>query len=144
MLKIIQIIYIVLALLSLPVYAENKNHITSIIMDYPHGNTFLYVFSNGDNFLAYGTTMSSRKYVKDHTFNLDNLYQKLTPWLNENIPREQWPNPKSVAGMVTVSYQDKTEKDFLIFDAEELTDSIFLKAKKNLKPTKTERKHEKF
>ena len=54
------------------------------------------------------------------------------PYLHSNMPREEWPNPKSQAGMVTIRYINGKEEDYLIFDLLEHTKIIFDKAKQNV------------
>lgn len=121
---------IVIVLLNLTACGSNASPVEMIIMDYPHGETRLYVERNGQARLSYGPHPQFQE-VKTGTFKIDDLYQQLIPRLHDNVPREEWPDQKSVAGMVTITYQDKTEKDYLIFDAKEFAEDIFNKARKN-------------
>jgi hypothetical protein len=121
---------IIIATLSLTACADNTSSIEMIIMDYPHGETRLYVERNGQARLSYGSHPQFQV-VQAGTFKIDDLYQQLQPRLHDNVPREEWPDQKSVAGMITITYQDKTNKDYLIFDAKEFAEEIFNKARKN-------------
>ena len=121
---------IIMVSLSLTACSDNGRSIEMIIMDYPHGETGLYVERNGRTRLSYGPNPQFQA-VKTGTFKIDDLYQQLLPRLHDNVPREEWPDQKSVAGMVTIIYQDETKKDYLIFDATEFAKDIFNKARKN-------------
>ena len=72
------------------------------------------------------------KKIKDGVIDIDALYRQLEGRLHSNAPHENWPDPKSTAGMVTIQYKDKTEKGFLIFDEEEFAESLFSKVKDNI------------
>lgn len=109
---------------------ESSDSIESISMDFPHGETRLLVQRDGEAFLFYGALPSHQKIGKG-AFDLDELYKQLQSHLHENVPRENWPNPKSKAGMVTIRFKNKSQKDYLIFD-EDLAKIIFDKAKKNI------------
>ena len=127
------ICYFVLLLLSFLQAGCNKDNssIESIIMDYPHGETRLHVRRNGAALLFYGARPEHHK-VKNGTFDIDELYEQLKTRLHDNIPREEWPNPRSKAGMVTIDVASKAEKVYLIFDEEEFTEHIFYKARQNI------------
>jgi hypothetical protein len=109
---------------------ESSDSIESISMDFPHGETRLLVQRDGEAFLFYGALPSHQKIGKG-TFDLDKLYKQLKSHLHENVPREKWPNPKSKAGMVTIRFQNKSQKDYLIFD-EDLAKLILDKARQNI------------
>ena len=120
-----------MALLTLCVgWIESSDSIESISMDFPHGETRLLVQRNGEAFLFYGALPSYQK-IRKGTFDLDELYKQLKPHLHENVPRENWPDPKSKAGMVTIRFKNKSQRDYLIFD-EGLAKIIFDKAKGNI------------
>lgn len=104
--------------------------IESISLDFPHGETRLLVQRDGEAFLFYGALPAHQKIAKG-TFDIDELYKELQSRWHENVPRESWPDPKSKAGMVTIRFQDKSQKDYLIFD-EDLAKIIFEKAKENI------------
>ena len=116
--------------ISMTACSDNARSMEMIIMDYPHGDTRLHVERSGQTRLAYSSLPRFQE-VKANTFNLDDLYQQLSPRLHKNVPREEWPDPKSVAGMVTIVYKDKTEKVYLIFDAKEFAEEVFNKAREN-------------
>jgi hypothetical protein len=103
----------------------------SIIMDYPLGKTRLHVRRNGEAFLFYGALPQYQK-IKKGIFDIDELYKQLKTRLHDNVPREEWPNPQSKAGMVTINVAGKAEKNYLIFDEEEFAEHLFNKAGKNI------------
>ncbi len=110
---------------------EKTSSIKSISIDFPHGETRLLVRRNGEAFLLYGALPQHQK-VKNSTFDVDELYKQLQTRLHDNVPREKWPNPKSKAGMVTINFDNKVEKVYLIFDEAEFAERLFNKAKKNI------------
>ena len=111
-------------------WTESSDSIESISMDFPHGETRFLVQRNGEAFLFYGALPSPQK-ISTGTFDLDEVYMQLKSHLHENVPRENWPNPKSKAGMVTIRFKNKSQRDYLIFD-EGLAKIIFDKARKNI------------
>jgi len=100
-------------------------------MDYPHGENRIHVKSTGEAYLYYGAAPSA-KVIRKNTFSVDELYNIFKENLHPNMPREEWPDPKSQAGMVTIKYADGKEEDFLIFDMPQITGEIFDKAKENI------------
>ena len=110
---------------------EKASSIQSISIDFPHGETGLLVRRNGEALLFYCALPQHQK-VKNSTFDIDELYKQLQTRLHDNVPREEWPNPKSKAGMVTIDFDNKAKKDYLIFDEEEFAERLFNKAKKNI------------
>jgi hypothetical protein len=100
-----------------PGCAEGFGYVTSISIDFPHGETRLLIQRDGEALLFYGA-LPQHRIVKKGTFDVDEVYSRLQSRLHENVPREDWPDPKSKAGMVTISFADKTKKDYLIFDGE--------------------------
>jgi hypothetical protein len=111
-------------------WGEDTNSIESISIDFPHGETRLLVQRNGESFLFYGALPQYQK-IKNNTFDIDELYKQLQERLRDNVPREQWPNPKSRAGMVQIRFQDKHKRDYLIFDEDVFAERLFSKARKN-------------
>ena len=110
---------------------DNISSIESISIDFPHGETRLLVQKNGDAFLFYGALPQSQK-IKNSVFDIDELYTQLQPRLHDNVPREKWPNPTSKSGMVTITFDNNEQRDYLIFDEEEFADRLFNKAKNNI------------
>lgn len=110
---------------------EKTSSIERISIDFPHGETRLLVRRNGEALLFYGALAQHQK-IKNSTFDVDELYKQLQTRLHDNVPREEWPNPKSKAGMVTINFNNKAKKDYLIFDEEEFAERLFNKAKKNI------------
>jgi len=108
-----------------------QNSIDLFIMDYPHGEYRIHVKRTGEAYLYYGARASSQIIKKD-TFTADELYLIFKEHLHPNLPREEWPNPKSQSGMVTIRYSDGKQEDYLIFDMSEFTTKIFEKAKQNI------------
>jgi len=110
---------------------KNNSSIERIVIDYPHGETRLHIWRSGEALLFYGARPQHQE-IRSNTFDFEELYKQLKTRLHDNIPREEWPNPQSTAGMVTITLSDKSETDYLIFDEEELADRLFSKAKKNI------------
>jgi hypothetical protein len=100
-------------------------------MDYPHGEHRIHVMQTGEAYLYYGANPSA-KIIAQGIFSVDELYNTFKPYLHQNMPREEWPDPKSQAGMITARYMNGDEKDFLIFDLQKLTSKVFHKAEKNI------------
>lgn len=111
--------------------AVAQNKIDMFIMDYPHGEYRIHVKRTGDAYLYYGARATAQIIRKD-TFSVEGLNRIFKQHLHPNLPREQWPNPKSQAGMVTIRYTDGKEENYLIFDLQELTEEIFKEAKHNI------------
>ncbi len=99
-------------------------------MAYPEGATTLYVERSGQSRLTYGALPQFQQ-LKTGTFNIDDLYQHLLPRLHENTPKEEWPNPKSEAGTVTIIYSNDARKIYLLLDANKFTEELFSEARKN-------------
>ena len=108
----------------------NAASIKTISIDYPHGTDRLLVRANGEATLFYGALVG--KAVKPGTFTVDGLYNQFKDRLHKNVPREMWPNPRAIAGMVQIRFVDGTQKDYLIFDDEELAKEIFRRAGENV------------
>lgn len=124
------IIFLVLLVPLLTSCSFASYKIDRFIMDYPHGEQRIMVERSGKAFLYYGSR-ASFKTIKKNTFSIDKLYKVFKNNMHANVPREEWPNPKSKAGMITLVYKDGTDEDFLIFDMPEVTQKIFDKAKEN-------------
>ncbi len=115
--------------------SEKRSAIESISLDYPHGETRLVVRSNGEALLFYGA-LPRHESIRLGTFGVDELYAQLQPRLHDNVPREQWPNPSSVVGMVTIRFENGTKAVHLIHDEEDFAERVFNRARKNgLGPT---------
>lgn len=89
------------------------------------------MYRNGDAFLYYGASPKAQV-IKNGAFDIDELYEQLKTRLHNNVPREQWPNPRSIAGMVTIHVAEKEEQDFLIFDEETFSALLFEKARNHI------------
>ena len=111
--------------------APQENKIDVMIADYPHGERRIRVEQTGEACLSYGARPQFQV-IKPGVFSVENLYAQLQDHLHENQPREQWPDPTSERGMVTVFFSDGTKKDFLIFDKAELMAKIFTQAEQNI------------
>ena len=59
-------------------------------------------------------------------------YKQIQLYLQPNVPRENWPDPKAQAGMVQIRFINKSEESFLIFDPQEWTNKLFNNARKNI------------
>lgn len=110
---------------------ENSSLIESISIDFPHGETRLTVWKNGDAALFYGSR-PQHEVVRTGVFNVQDLYKQLKPLLNPNVPREEWTDPVATAGMVQVRFKDRGERAFLIFNEKVFTDELFKKARQNI------------
>ena len=125
------VLNLLFALVLLSTSAAARDKIDLFIMDYPHGEDRIHVKRTGEAYLYYGAKISAQVIKKD-TFSAESLYKEFKQYFHPNVPREQWPNPKSQAGMVTVRYTDGKEDNFLIFDLQDFTEKIFDKAKQNI------------
>ena len=105
--------------------------IDMFIMDFPHGERRIHVKQTGEAYLYYGAKPSAQIITKG-TFSVAELYDTFKPFLHQNLPREQWPDPQSQAGLVTVGYINGEEEDYLIFDLQALAGEIFETAEKNI------------
>lgn len=105
--------------------------IERIIMDFPHGESRLMVERNGTTYLYYGSRPQF-EVVSPGTFPIDTLFDSLKTRIHENRPREDWPDPQSTAGMVTVVYESGEERDYLIFDEFEFARQLFGRARLNI------------
>lgn len=122
---------IILFIMLLSSCAVAQDNIEVFIMDYPHGEDRLHVKRTGEAYLYYGA-LPSAQVIRKETFTANGLYEVFEKYLYPNLPRDEWPNPKSEAGMVTIQYMDGQEEDFLIFDVEQLAKEVFDKAKSNI------------
>ena len=111
---------------------QKAGAIESILISYPIGETTLLVQSNGESSLFYGALPQYQK-IKQGIFNIDELYNQSKTRLHDNVPREEWPDPKSEAGMVNILFQDGTKKEYLIFDEQAFTEQLFSKARENIR-----------
>ena len=129
--RYLKLIVVITILISIIGCLHRASSIERISMSFPLGETRLLVQRDGDAFLFYGALPQHEK-IKNGTFNIDELYKQLRGRLHDNEPREDWPNPKSSAGMVTIIFTNKTKKSYLIFDEEEFANMLFDKARKNV------------
>ena len=117
--------------------AEKGSSLERLSIDFPNGESRLLVQRDGQAFLFYGA-LPQRQIVKKGTFDIDSLYEQLRERLHDNVPRENWPNPKSTFGMVQITFRGGKPKEYLIFDEEEFAAQLFDKVRKNIvdqKPT---------
>lgn len=112
-------------------WAEEPRKLDRFMMDYPHGEYRISVTSLGEAFLYYGASPKT-KVIKEGVFFSHDLYEKFKPYLHENVPRENRPNPDAVYGMVTLIYSDGSETTHLIYDLDTITKSVFIKANENI------------
>lgn len=101
-----------------------------ISFDYPHGETRLTVSSNGESHLFYGARPNGQS-IKKGVFSTKEVYEQLSSKWHENVPREKWPNPNAIYGMVQIKFKDGQLKDFLIFDEKKYSEATFSKARAN-------------
>jgi hypothetical protein len=109
-------------------FAENQPEIDQFMMDYPHGGNRILVTSSGEASLFYGASPKT-KILKSGVFFANDLYVKFKPYLHESLPREK---PDAVYGMVKLIHHDGSESNYLIFELNELTESVFAKANDNV------------
>ena len=109
----------------------NSRLIESISIDFPHGETRLVVWKNGEAALFYGAR-PQHEVVKTGVFNVQDIYKQLRQRLNPNVPREDWPDPKATAGMVQIRLKNKRESAYLIFDEKEFMEELFIRARQNI------------
>ena len=109
---------------------EERNPIESISIDFPHGETRLLVERSGEVFLFYGALPTYQE-VRSGTFDTEILYKQMETRLHDNVPRDEWLNPRATAGMVIISYKDQSQEDYLIFD-EQYAEQLFREARENI------------
>lgn len=129
--KLTNLILLTLCCLLLAGCSINSRVIESISIDFPHGETRLVVWKNGEAALFYGAR-PQHETVRAGIFNVQDLYKQLQPRLNRNTPREEWPNPNATPGMVQIRFKDNGNRDFLIFNEKELAEELFKKARQNI------------
>lgn len=129
--RYLKLIVVITILISIIGCLQRSSSIERISISFPLGETRLLVQRNGDAFLFYGALPQHEK-INNGTFNIDELYKQLRDRLHDNEPREDWINPKSEAGIVTIIFTNKTKKSYLIFDEKDFANMIFDKARKNI------------
>lgn len=110
---------------------DSVNNVEFISIDFPHGETRLHVWKDGRAALYYGAR-PQRETIEVGTFDIKQLYEQIQPRLYPSIPRENWPNPNSIAGMVQIRVKGKGEKVYLIFDEHQFSENLFKKARSNI------------
>ena len=78
----------VLILLMTGECGANANQVTSMIMDFPHGETRLLVNRDGTAYLFYGA-LPQHEVVRPNTFELDELFSELQDKIHPNAPMEE-------------------------------------------------------
>lgn len=109
--------------------SANSNQVTSIIMDFPHGETRLLVKSDGTAFLFYAS-LPQHEEVRPNTFELAKLFNDLQDKIHPNAPMEERP-VHAAYGMVTFRFSDGCEEDYLIYDGD-FTEAYFEIARANI------------
>jgi hypothetical protein len=112
--------------------SQKAGAIESIHFSYPMGETALLVRSNGESSLFYGA-LPQHQMIKQGIFDVDELNDQLKTRLHDNVPREEWPDPKSEAGMVNILFENGTKKAYLIFDEQVFAEQLFRKARENFR-----------
>lgn len=92
----------------------DSSSVTTIIVDFPHGELRLFVGRDDETQLFYGALPTHRT-VQDNTFNIDDLFQQLQPRLRDNVLAENHPLGRPY-GMATIEFSDGSEQDYLIYD----------------------------
>jgi len=127
----VSLIVLVFCCLLLAGCHENSPVIESISIDFPHGESRLAVWKNGEAGLFYGSR-PQHEIVRAGGFNVHDLYKQLKPRLNPNVPREDWPDPGATAGMVQIKFKDREKSVFLIFNEKAFAEELFKKARQNI------------
>jgi hypothetical protein len=107
------------------------NSVTSVSIDFPHGATRLLVKRDGRAYLFYGE-LPQHQEIEPGTFDIDDLFIDLQGKLNPVLPAENRPLGAAV-GMVQFRFQDGSQKDYLIYDAD-FAKSLFAMARANILP----------
>jgi hypothetical protein len=103
--------------------------VTSVSLDFPHGETRLLVQRDGDTRLYYGE-LPAYKAVKNGTFDIDELFNQLQTRIHKVVPAEERPTGQPY-GMVTFGFSDGSTRDHLIYD-EPFAEDLFATAQANL------------
>lgn len=92
-------------------------------LDFPHGETRLWVRAGGEARLYYGA-LPDHHILQEGVFNVDDLYARLRPLLHKNVPAEQRPDPGVEYGMVSIRFNSGKRVDYLLFDRA-FTEALF-------------------
>jgi len=103
--------------------------VTSVSLDFPHGETRLLVQRDGDTRLYYGE-LPAYKVVKNSTFDIDELFNQLQTRIHKVVPAEERPTGQPY-GMVTFGFYDGSARDYLIYD-KSFAEDLFTTAQANL------------
>ena len=101
--------------------------VASLSVDYPHGERRLLVESGGEASLFYGALPRGQR-IGAGVFSVDELYAQLRARLHENVPRDRWPDPMAEYGMVTIVFDDRSERSYLLFDEKAFAEALFGRA----------------
>jgi hypothetical protein len=102
--------------------------VTSISLDFPHGETRLLIRRDDDALLFYGALPTSRA-IKDGTFDIDQIYGQLKSRLYEVAPAEARPLGRPY-GMAMIGFSDGSSRDYLVYDGE-FAEGLFVAACRN-------------
>lgn len=118
-----------LSLLTLVGCGAPSNPVTSIVMDFPYGETRLLIQRDGEARLFYGALPQSQ-IVKPGTFDIDEIAAELQPRLSKVVPAEERPLGQPY-GLVTLEFTDGSRQDYLIYDGA-FADELFQTARENV------------
>ncbi|MFT4998134.1 MAG: hypothetical protein ACJA0M_001405 [Chitinophagales bacterium] len=110
-------------------FAHDTHKVSRFMMDYPRGHNMILVTSLGEaTFLQ--NASPKVKVIKKGVFFASDLYVKFKPYLHINLPKVD--QLESIYGSVKLSYDDGCVSNYLIYEVNELTESVFSIASNNL------------
>lgn len=118
-----------LSFLSLVGCGAPANAVTSIVMDFPHGETRLLIRRDGETRLFYAALPESQ-IVKPGLFDIDEIADQLQSRLFEVVPAEERPLGQPY-GMVTLEFTDGSRQDYFIYDGA-FAETLFQTARANI------------
>lgn len=124
-------ILVILAFILLSLFGcyTDTNPVTSIVMDFPHGETRLLIRRDGEALLFYGALPESQ-IVKPGLFEIDEIADELQPRLSKVVPAEERPLDQPY-GMVTLQFTNGSQQDYFIYDGA-FADELFQTARENI------------
>ena len=117
------------SLLCLAGCSPPSNPVTTIVLDFPHGETRLLIRQDGETRLYYGALPQSQ-IVKPGLFDIDEIADQLQPRLSKVVPAEERPLGQPY-GMVTLQLTDGSQQDYFIYDGA-FAEALFQKARENI------------
>jgi hypothetical protein len=103
-------------LLALSGCGTKVQSVTSIVLDFPHGEARILIQRDGGTHLFCGALPTSRT-IPQGTFDIDDVYGQLETRLHRVVPAEQRPLGQPY-GMVSIGFKNGDSRDYLIYDGE--------------------------